>query len=222
MSFIRFQNVTREYNVGSNVIKALNNVNLEIRQGDFTVILGPSGSGKSTFLNLLGGMDYVTRGEIYVGENNISKFTDKERTLYRRKDIGFVFQFYNLMVSKLSDVSISADEALEMVGLKDRAENLPSRLSGGELQRVSIARALCKNPKLLLCDEPTAALDSETGKKVLITLSSMAKDYGHTLVLVTHNAAVAPAADRLIRLRDGEVSEIMDQKNPISMEEVFW
>lgn len=233
MSFIRFQNVTREYNVGSNVIKALNNVNLEIRQGDFTVILGPSGSGKSTFLNLLGGMDYVTRGEIYVGENNISKFTDKERTLYRRKDIGFVFQFYNLiptltayenvdMVSKLSDVSISADEALEMVGLKDRAENLPSRLSGGELQRVSIARALCKNPKLLLCDEPTAALDSETGKKVLITLSSMAKDYGHTVVLVTHNAAVAPAADRLIRLRDGEVSEIMDQKNPISMEEVFW
>lgn len=233
MSFIRFQNVTREYNVGSNVIKALNNVNLEIRQGDFTVILGPSGSGKSTFLNLLGGMDYVTRGEIYVGEKNISKFTNKERTLYRRKDIGFVFQFYNLiptltayenvdMVSKLSDVSISADEALEMVGLKDRAENLPSRLSGGELQRVSIARALCKNPKLLLCDEPTAALDSETGKKVLITLSSMAKDYGHTVVLVTHNAAVAPAADRLIRLRDGEVSEIMDQKNPISMEEVFW
>jgi len=178
-------------------------------------------------------MDYVMRGEIYVGENNISKFTNKERTLYRRKDIGFVFQFYNLiptltayenvdMVSKLSDVSISADEALEMVGLKDRAENLPSRLSGGELQRVSIARALCKNPKLLLCDEPTAALDSETGKKVLITLSSMAKDYGHTVVLVTHNAAVAPAADRLIRLRDGEVSEIMDQKNPISMEEVFW
>lgn len=233
MSFIRFQNVTREYHVGSNVIKALNNVNLEIRQGDFTVILGPSGSGKSTFLNLLGGMDYVTIGEIYVGENNISKFTNKERTLYRRKDIGFVFQFYNLiptltayenvdMVSKLSDVSISADEALEMVGLKDRAENLPSRLSGGELQRVSIARALCKNPKLLLCDEPTAALDSETGKKVLITLSSMAKDYGHTVVLVTHNAAVAPAADRLIRLRDGEVSEIMDQKNPISMEEVFW
>lgn len=233
MSFIRFQNVTREYNVGSNVIKALNNVNLEIRQGDFTVILGPSGSGKSTFLNLLGGMDYVTRGEIYVGEKNISKFTNKERTLYRRKDIGFVFQFYNLiptltayenvdMVSKLSDVSISADEALEMVGLKDRAENLPSRLSGGELQRVSIARALCKNPKLLLCDEPTAALDSETGKKVLITLSSMAKDYGHTVVLVTHNAAVAPAADRIIRLRDGEVSEIMDQKNPISMEEVFW
>ena len=233
MSFIRFQNVTREYNVGSNVIKALNNVNLEIRQGDFTVILGPSGSGKSTFLNLLGGMDYVTRGEISVGENNISKFTNKERTLYRRKDIGFVFQFYNLiptltayenvdMVSKLSDVSISADEALEMVGLKDRAENLPSRLSGGELQRVSIARALCKNPKLLLCDEPTAALDSETGKKVLITLSSMAKDYGHTVVLVTHNAAVAPAADRIIRLRDGEVSEIMDQKNPISMEEVFW
>ena len=246
MSFIRFQNVTREYNVGSNVIKALNNVNLEIRQGDFTVILGPSGSGKSTFLNLLGGMDYVTRGEIYVGENNISKFTNKERTLYRRKDIGFVFQFYNLiptltayenvdMVSKLSDVSISADEALEMVGLKDRAENLPSRLSGGELQRVSIARALCKNPKLLLCDEPKEVLQQIKemnlfeqeeqpllGKKVLITLSSMAKDYGHTVVLVTHNAAVAPAADRLIRLRDGEVSEIMDQKNPISMEEVFW
>lgn len=176
MSFIRFQNVTREYHVGSNVIKALNNVNLEIRQGDFTVILGPSGSGKSTFLNLLGGMDYVTRGEIYVGENNISKFTNKERTLYRRKDIGFVFQFYNLiptltayenvdMVSKLSDVSISADEALEMVGLKDRAENLPSRLSGGELQRVSIARALCKNPSCFFVMNLQRLLTAKPGKK---------------------------------------------------------
>ena len=233
MSFIYFKNVSREYKTGNNVIKALDNINLEVDQGKFTVVLGPSGSGKSTLLNLLGGMDYVTRGDVYVGEYNISDFTEKARTIYRRKDVGFVFQFYNLiptltayenvdMVSKLSDNSIAADEALKKVGLQDRAENLPSQLSGGELQRVSIARALCKNPRLLLCDEPTAALDSETGKKILTILWSMAKEYGHTVILVTHNAAMAPAADRLIRLRDGKVKEVIDQENPISMKEVFW
>ena len=233
MSFISFKNMTREYQNGKQNIKALDNVTLNIEQGKFTVILGPSGSGKSTFLNLLGGMDYVTAGEIYVGDKKVSGLNEKERTLYRRRDIGFVFQFYNLiptltayenvdMVSKLSKDSISAESALEAVGLEDRADNLPSQMSGGELQRVSIARAICKNPKLLLCDEPTAALDSETGKKVLIMLQSMVQKYNSAVVLVTHNTALAPTADRLVRLKDGKISEIVNNEKPVSMEEVAW
>jgi putative ABC transport system ATP-binding protein len=233
MSFIRFRRVTREYRTGNHIIKALDRVDMDIEQGQFTVILGPSGSGKSTFLNLLGGMDYVTSGEIDVGEKTVSSLTEKERTLYRRRDIGFVFQFYNLiptltayenvdMVSKLSENAIGAEKALEAVGLLTRADNLPSQLSGGELQRVSIARAICKNPKLLLCDEPTAALDSETGKSVLTMLQSMAEKYGNAVVLVTHNAAVAPAADRLIRLKDGKINEVANQPNPVPMAEVVW
>lgn len=233
MGFISFKSVTREYQNGKQNIKALDNVTLNIEQGKFTVILGPSGSGKSTFLNLLGGMDYVTAGEIYVGDKKVSGLNEKERTLYRRRDIGFVFQFYNLiptltayenvdMVSKLSKDSISAESALEAVGLEDRADNLPAQMSGGELQRVSIARAICKNPKLLLCDEPTAALDSETGKKVLIMLQSMVQKYNSAVVLVTHNTALAPTADRLVRLKDGKISEIVNNEKPVSMEEVAW
>lgn len=233
MSFIRFRRVTREYRTGNHIIRALDRVDMDIEQGQFTVILGPSGSGKSTFLNLLGGMDYVTSGEIDVGEKTVSSLTEKERTLYRRRDIGFVFQFYNLiptltayenvdMVSKLSENAIGAEKALEAVGLLTRADNLPSQLSGGELQRVSIARAICKNPKLLLCDEPTVALDSETGKSVLTMLQSMAEKYGNAVVLVTHNAAVAPAADRLIRLKDGKINEVANQPNPVPMAEVVW
>lgn len=233
MSFIHFENVTREYYSGTNCIKALDQVNLNIENGQFTVILGPSGSGKSTLLNLLGGMDYVTSGTIQVGKRIISDFNAKELTRYRRHDIGFVFQFYNLipnltafenvdMASRLSKSPISADEALEAVGLKERADNLPAQLSGGELQRVSIARAICKNPKLLLCDEPTAALDSATGKKILILLQSMAAKYGNAVVLVTHNSLIAPTADRLIRLKDGKVAETMDHAKPLPMEEVEW
>lgn len=231
MSFITFKNVTREYVSGNNVIKALNDVNLEIENGQFTVILGPSGSGKSTLLNLLGGMDKVTSGEIIVGKRTVSSLSDKELTVYRRHDIGFVFQFYNLIPnltafenvdisSKLSKSPMHADEALEAVGLSKRADNLPSQMSGGELQRVSIARALCKNPKLLLCDEPTAALDSVTSKSVMTLLQSMAKKYGNSVVLVTHNQAVAPCADRLIRLKDGQIDSVEDNKKPLSMEEV--
>lgn len=233
MSFIKFNHVTREYKSGDSVIKALDDVSLEIESGKFTVILGPSGSGKSTLLNLLGGMDHASRGEIIVGKRTVSSLNEKELTVYRRHDIGFVFQFYNLipsltayenvdMSAKLSKAPITADEALEAVGLSHRADNLPSQMSGGELQRVSIARALCKNPKLLLCDEPTAALDSKTGKKVLVMLQSMAKKYGNAVVLVTHNAAIAPTADRLIRLRDGRIEEITDNAVPMSMEEVVW
>lgn len=233
MSFISFKNVTREYRSGDSVIKALDRVNFEIEKGHFTVILGPSGSGKSTLLNLLGGMDYVTSGDIQVGKRKVSELNEKELTIYRRHDIGFVFQFYNLIPNltayenvdisaKLSKTPITAEEALEAVGLTKRANNLPAQMSGGELQRVSIARALCKNPKLLLCDEPTAALDSNTGKKVLIMLQSMAKKYGNAVVLVTHNAAIAPTADRLIRIKDGRVKEVSDNKTPMSMEEVVW
>ncbi|HEX3075416.1 MAG TPA: ABC transporter ATP-binding protein [Lachnospiraceae bacterium] len=233
MSFISFKNVTREYHSGDSIIKALQGINLEIENGQFTVILGPSGSGKSTLLNLLGGMDHVTSGEIQVGKRKVSELNEKELTIYRRHDIGFVFQFYNLIPNltayenvdisaKLSKTPISADKALEAVGLSGRANNLPAQMSGGELQRVSIARALCKNPKLLLCDEPTAALDSQTGKKVLVMLRSMAQKYGNAVVLVTHNAAIAPTADRLIRLKDGEVAEIKDNPSPLSMEEVEW
>ncbi len=233
MSFIRFTNVTREYRSGEAVIRALDNVSLEIENGQFTVILGPSGSGKSTLLNLLGGMDYVSRGDIQVGKRRVSKLNEQELTVYRRHDIGFVFQFYNLIPNltayenvdisvKLSKAPITAKEALEAVGLSQRADNLPAQMSGGELQRVSIARALCKNPKLLLCDEPTAALDSQTGKKVLVMLQSMSRKYGNAVVLVTHNAAIAPAADRLIRLKDGRIEEIADNKKPVRMEEVEW
>ncbi len=233
MSFIKFEHVTREYKSGSSVVKALDDVSLEIESGMFTVILGPSGSGKSTLLNLLGGMDYVTSGEITVGSRKISSLNDRELTVYRRHDIGFVFQFYNLipsltayenvdMSARLSKNPLTADEALEAVGLSNRANNLPAQMSGGELQRVSIARALCKNPKLLLCDEPTAALDSKTGQKVLIMIQSMAKKYDNAVVLVTHNSAIAPTADRLIRLKDGKVEEISDNASPMPMEEVVW
>lgn len=233
MEFIEFKDVTREYNAGNEKIKALNNVNFTIRDNAFTVILGPSGSGKSTTLNLLGGMDIATKGSIVVGNKEITKFKSKELTDYRRYDIGFVFQFYNLIpnLSTYENVDVSArlsrnpmktEDAIEAVGLTHRRNNFPSQLSGGELQRTSIARALCKNPKLLLCDEPTGALDSVTGKKVLILLQEMTKKYNKSVVIVTHNAAIAPAADRVIRLKDGVVEAIEDNLNPLSMEKVEW
>lgn len=233
MSFITFNKVSREYVTGDTVTKALDNVSFTIESGKFTVILGPSGSGKSTTLNLLGGMDKATGGEIQVGKRILTSFNDKQLTVYRRHDIGFVFQFYNLIPTltafenvdiacHLSHSPLSAMEALEAVGLTKRANNFPTQMSGGELQRVSIARALCKNPKLLLCDEPTGALDSETGKRVLILLQEMSQKYKKAVIVVTHNAAIAPAADRLIRLKDGKVAGVTDNLNPVRMEEVIW
>ena len=233
MSFIEFKNVSREYKVGDSVIKALDNVNFTVESGKFTVILGPSGSGKSTTLNLLGGMDKATSGMIKIGKREVTALNDKQLTVYRRHDVGFVFQFYNLIpsltaienvdiASRLSHSPIKAEEALKAVDLMKRANNYPSQMSGGELQRVSIARALCKNPKLLLCDEPTGALDSETGKKVLTLLQDMSKKYNKAVIVVTHNAAIAPTADCLIRLKDGKIVSIEDQENPLSMEEVDW
>lgn len=233
MSFIKFEKVTKEYVTGTTIIKALDNVNFEIESGKFTVILGPSGSGKSTMLNLIGGMDYCSTGKITVGKRTVSELDNKQLTVYRRHDIGFVFQFYNLIPnltafenvdisSHLSKTPITAKEAIEAVGLTERMNNFPSQMSGGELQRVSIARALCKNPKVLLCDEPTGALDSQTGKKVLTLLQKMSREYGSSVIVVTHNALIAPAADRVIKLRDGKIESITDNDNAVSMEEVEW
>ncbi len=233
MSFIKILNVTREYSSGRNIVKALDNVSFSIEKGQFTVILGPSGSGKSTTLNLLGGMDKATSGKISVGERDVTSLDDKKLTVYRRHDVGFVFQFYNLipnltafenvdLACHLGKNPLSAEETLKAVGLEDRMQSFPSEMSGGELQRVSIARALCKNPKLLLCDEPTGALDSNTGKKVLVLLQKMSREYDNAVVVVTHNAAIAQAADRVINLKDGKVISVEDNTNPISMEEVIW
>lgn len=233
MSFIKFEDVTREFKSGDNVIKALDGISFEIETGKFTVILGPSGSGKSTTLNLLGGMDRATSGNIQVGKRNVTSLNNKELTVYRRHDIGFVFQFYNLipsltalenvdMVCKLSHSPLAPKETLDLVGLSHRLDSFPAQMSGGELQRVSIARALCKNPKILLCDEPTGALDSDTGKKVLILLQQMSKKYNKAVIVVTHNAAIAPAADRLIRLKDGKIVEVSDNKNPMKMKDIVW
>lgn len=233
MSFIEFIDVTRCYKNGDVEIKAIDNISFEIEKGSFTVILGPSGSGKSTTLNLLGGMDKATSGNIIVEDKLITDLSLAGLTSYRRFDVGFVFQFYNLipnltayenvdMVRKISKSDIKAEEAIDAVGLSNRMKNFPAQMSGGELQRLSIARALCKNPKLLLCDEPTGALDSETGKRILILLQSMAKEYGNTVVVVTHNAIIAPTADRVIKLKDGMIHDIVDNENPLSMEEVEW
>lgn len=233
MSFIRFENVSRLYNVGKETVKALDGVSFGIEEGQFTVVLGPSGSGKSTTLNLLGGMDRATSGRITVGQKEITSFNDDRLTVYRRHNVGFVFQFYNLIPNltafenvdlavRLGKSPLSARETLAAVGLEKRMNNFPAELSGGELQRVSIARALCKNPQLLLCDEPTGALDSETGKKILSLLQGMARRYRNAVVVVTHNAAIAPTADCVIRLKDGHVKAVEDCAAPLSMEEVAW
>lgn len=233
MSFIQFENVSRIYKTGRETVKALDNVNFGIEEGRFTVILGPSGSGKSTTLNLLGGMDKATSGKITVGKKEITSFNDDKLTAYRRHNVGFVFQFYNLIPNltafenvdlavRLGKSPLSAKETLTAVGLEKRMNNFPAELSGGELQRVSIARALCKNPQLLLCDEPTGALDSDTGKKILNLLQKMSRQYHNAVVVVTHNAAIAPTADRVIRLKDGRVAAVEDCASPLSMEEVAW
>ena len=233
MSLIQFNHVTRTYRTGEENIKALDGISFQVEEGQFTVILGPSGSGKSTTLNLLGGMDKATSGKITVGKKEITSFSDDQLTVYRRHNVGFVFQFYNLipnltafenvdLACRLGKSPLSAKESLQAVGLEKRMNNFPSELSGGEQQRVSIARALCKKPQLLLCDEPTGALDSETGKKILNLLQKMSRQYHNAVVVVTHNAAIAPAADRVIRLKDGHIQAVEDNASPMPMEEVVW
>jgi putative ABC transport system ATP-binding protein len=232
-SFIELKNVKKSYDMGEVVIKAVDDVSFSIDRGEFVIILGASGAGKSTILNLLGGMDQVTDGSIYVDGNEISKYDKKMLTKYRREDIGFVFQFYNLVqnLNAVENVELAVEicknpmdpvEVLKNVGLEDRLQNFPSQLSGGEQQRVSIARAIAKNPKLLLCDEPTGALDYNTGKAILKLLADTLKMYNMTVVVITHNSAIAPIADKIITVKNGKVKSVEKNLNPVSIESIEW
>lgn len=227
------KDVTKEYIMGEVTVKASDKMSFEIYRGEFVVVLGPSGSGKSTVLNMIGGMDKPTSGEVLVEGQNITNYSDNELTMYRRKKIGFVFQFYNLMsnltalenvelVKSLSDNPLNSDEIMKEVGLSERKSNFPAQLSGGEQQRVAIARALVKNPLLLLCDEPTGALDYKTGKLILRVLYDINKNTNKTIVVITHNAAIAAMADRVIRVRSGAVESITVNENPESPERIEW
>ena len=233
MAYIEFKNVSKIYNVGETKIKALNKASFTIDKGQLVVILGPSGAGKTTCLNILGGMDSATEGKVIVDGKNITDYKDKELIMYRRHDIGFVFQFYNLVqnLTALENVELAVQlctdhlnpkTILRKVGLSNRMDNFPSRLSGGEQQRVAIARAIAKNPKLLLCDEPTGALDYKTGKQILKLLEETARKEKMTVVIITHNSAIAPMADKIIKFKNGSTSDIIINKNPISIDEIEW
>ena len=233
MAYIEFKNVSKIYNVGETKIKALNKASFTIDKGQLVVILGPSGAGKTTCLNILGGMDSATEGKVIVDGKNITDYKDKELIMYRRHDIGFVFQFYNLVqnLTALENVELAVQlctdhlnpkTILRKVGLSNRMDNFPSRLSGGEQQRVAIARAIAKNPKLLLCDEPTGALDYKTGKQILKLLEETARKEKMTVVIITHNSAIAPMADKIIKFKNGSASDIIINKNPISIDKIEW
>lgn len=231
--FIELASVNKVYKTGEVELYALNNLSFSINQGEFVVIIGPSGAGKTTVLNLLGGMDTLTSGNIFVEGQEISSYSEKQLTLYRRNDVGFVFQFYNLMpnLTALENIELATEicknallpkEILEKVNLSSQAKNFPSQLSGGEQQRVSIARAVAKNPKLLLCDEPTGALDYQTGKLVLKLLQDICRNDKKTVIVVTHNSAIAEMADRVIKIKNGQAESIEENKTPKSIEEIEW
>lgn len=234
MAYIEFKDVKKEYEMGEVTIKALDNTNFSIDKGELVVIVGPSGAGKTTALNLLGGMDEVTSGSILVDGKDITKLKNKEVIKYRREDIGFVFQFYNLVpnLTALENVELAVQvckkkhlqpkTVLKKVGLIDRVDNFPSQLSGGEQQRVAIARAIAKNPKILLCDEPTGALDYNTGKQILKLLQDTARDRKMTVIIITHNRALTPMADKVISFKNGKCEEITINSHPISIEEIDW
>ena len=233
MAIVEFKNVSRIYTSGEHELKALDNVSFTLDEGKFIVILGPSGAGKSTLLNLLGGLDNTSEGQIIVDGKDISTLSSNEMAEYRASTVGFVFQFYNLiptltvkenvdLVAEIVPNAFPSEKMLEEVGLSDHLNNFPSELSGGEQQRVSIARALAKNPKIILCDEPTGALDSQTGVLVLKLLLSMAKNYGKTIVIVTHNQNIAKMADEIIRVKNGKIFSIENQDNPLNADEVDW
>lgn len=233
MSYIEFKNVVKEYKMGEIKIKALADTNFNINKGELVTIVGPSGAGKTTTLNILGGMDKATSGKIIVDGREISKLTDRELIKYRRNDIGFVFQFYNLvqnltakenveLATQLCQDALDVDEILNKVGLEKRKDNFPSQLSGGEQQRVAIARAIAKNPKLLLCDEPTGALDYKTGKSILKLLQEMSRKENMTVVIITHNLAIAPMADKVIYFKNGTVEDIKINKEPVSIDDIEW
>ena len=233
MSLVEFRNVTKHYTMGEVTIKAVDGISFEIEKGSFTVIVGSSGAGKTTVLNILGGMDSCTTGEVIVDGRDISNLTEKELVLFRRHEIGFVFQFYNLiqnltatenveLATQICKDTVDAREALRSVGLEERADNFPSQLSGGEQQRVSIARALAKRPKLLLCDEPTGALDYNTGRNILKLLQRKSREEGITVVLITHNTAITPMADRVIKMGSGKIVSDTINENPLSVDEIEW
>ena len=233
MSFVTLDEITKTYKMGEVEIHAVDHISFSIEKGEFVVIVGPSGAGKTTVLNILGGMDTATSGKLMVDGRDITSYDSKKLTRYRRDDIGFVFQFYNLVpnLTAVENVELAlqickdpmdAQEVLEEVGLGERLDNFPAQLSGGEQQRVSIARALAKNPKLLLCDEPTGALDYNTGKAILKLLQNMCREKGMTVIVITHNQALAPMADRLIRIKNGQVSKIHVNENPVSIDEIEW
>ena len=231
--FVKLKDITKVYHMGEVEIRAADNINFSIKKGEFVVIVGPSGAGKTTVLNILGGMDTATGGTLTVDGKDITAYDSRQLTGYRRDDIGFVFQFYNLIpnLTALENVELAlqickdpldAKKVLEDVGLGDRLDNFPALLSGGEQQRVSIARALAKNPKLLLCDEPTGALDYNTGKAILKLLQNMCRERGMTVIVITHNQALAPMADRLIHIKNGQVSHMETNENPMSIDEIEW
>ncbi|MBQ9834283.1 MAG: ABC transporter ATP-binding protein [Bacilli bacterium] len=233
MAYIEFKNVSKIYNTGEVKVHALDNANFSIEQGELAVILGPSGAGKTTALNILGGMDNATEGKIIVANKDITKYKKKKIIKYRREDIGFVFQFYNLvqnltalenveLATEISKKPLPAKEVLASVGLEDRLNNFPSQLSGGEQQRVAIARAIAKNPKILLADEPTGALDYNTGKQILKLLADTAHKKGITVIIITHNSAIAPMADKVISFKNGTVIEEKINQNSVDVERIEW
>ena len=233
MAYIKFENVIKEYQMGELTIKALDNTNFEIDKGELVVIVGPSGAGKTTTLNILGGMDRLTSGNVLVDGKNITKLNNRELIKYRREDIGFVFQFYNLvqnltakenveLATQLCKDALNPEKILDKVGLAGRKDNFPSQLSGGEQQRVAIARAIAKNPKLLLCDEPTGALDYKTGKQILKLLQDTARKENMTVLIITHNTAIAPMADKVIHFKNGTAERIEINEKPQPIEEIEW
>lgn len=233
MSYISVKNLTKIYKMGEVTIKALDNVSFDIDEGELTVVLGPSGAGKTTILNILGGMDKASSGKVIIDNNDIAKYSNKKLTDYRRYDIGFVFQFYNLVgnLTAIENVSLASQickkpmdssEALKRVGLLDRRDHFPAQLSGGEQQRVSIARAIAKNPKLLLCDEPTGALDSKTGKKIIELLQDTCHKTKTTTIIITHNAIIADIADKVIKVKNGKTESVTVNKKPKLVKEIDW
>lgn len=233
MAYIEFKNINKVYQMGEVKIKALNKTSFEIEKGELVVILGPSGAGKTTCLNILGGMDTATSGTVLVDGKDITSYSEKDLIMYRRNNIGFVFQFYNLVqnLTALENVELAVQlckdhldpkTILNKVGLKNRVDNFPSQLSGGEQQRVAIARAIAKNPKLLLCDEPTGALDYKTGKQILKLLEETSRKEHMTVIIITHNAAIAPMADKIIKFKNGSVSDVIINKKPKSIDEIEW
>jgi len=233
MAFVTFDNVRKIYKTGDVEVEALHNVSFEIEQGEICVVVGQSGAGKTTLLNILGGMDGLTEGKVVLAGRDISSLNDKQLATYRRYDIGFVFQFYNLIpnltalenveiASQLSRNPLDSREVMKLVGLDHRLNNFPAQLSGGEQQRVAIARALAKNPKLLLCDEPTGALDYETGKAILKLLQDTCRESGTTVVIITHNSALTAMADRVVKVKNGTVDKVIINDKPTPVEEIEW